>query len=130
MNALVNYYEKSIEDFDYVPNANESEKIISVIEKLNENDVSPTIEVFQKYYLINVPLEIIREIFKKNFALASENMMQSISDTFARNLLMDALLKHIGINNHWPFLSSTEDYTNTFFHEFKEKCKQFNISKI
>lgn len=130
MNILEDYYNKTLDDHNYKPSESEEEKIVAIISSFTDEDLLPSIEVFQNYYSIKVPNNIIREMFKKDFTLAYENISKGVYDTYARDLLIESLLAYMQINYHWPFISSSKDYTKKFLKEFKAKCKEFNVVKL
>lgn len=105
-----------------VENLSMAEQLIlrSIISCWGEEDLKPVKYVLRKYYNIEVPNQIIIEIFHNDLNLAIENFTDSICDTCQREILIDSVLKKVG-SRAWPINSEGEEVFNQFITDLPKK---------
>lgn len=72
-----------------------------------------THRILNKYYKIDVDNDMLREIASNDGVLAKEIRDDSIGDTYARDLLIDALLAKLNIEA-WPCNGDSKLYKEEF----------------
>ncbi len=124
---FADYYTSSNYEFDNMEISSESYKKIAVyIRNFTKEEISPADMVLSDYYGMEVPEEIIKQCLEKDFELAFEVFSEGIRDTCQRSILVDAVLKYIGMRS-WPTYSEGDKVFADFCQELKIKAKTFNI---
>lgn len=108
-----------------------TEEIQALQSRVDEFDTE-MVEVYKTLQRFNIkpPMEFLKGVLKNNLNLAYETYRGSIDDTYARDILIDALTETIGMFKHWPCNCDGDSYTLSFLAEFKEKCRFYNIEII
>lgn len=114
------YFEKwrknNWERFDL--SVEEQNNLKLIVSKWDDNDLEPAKNVLSDYFKVIVPNEILIEIFQENLNIALENSNGGISDTCQRDILIDLLVKKLGLH-HWPLYGDGDKFYNNFIKEFK-----------
>ena len=77
------------------------------------------IVVLYDYYGLIVPDDLLKKILTNDLNLAMEVYNGGIRDTCQRSLLVDSVLRHIGVRC-WPMMGEGEDTYAKFLTELKE----------
>ncbi len=105
-------------------------------------DLSETHRVLADYYDIALPNDFLYGIIDASEDLQDEIAHNAISDTAARDKLIDAVCLKFGISvneksiwgqngaHHWPCYGDSSEYNREFFRQFKEKLVAFGGSTI
>lgn len=131
-----NDYKKKLNDDDTFSFSIESLKeeeinnLKVIVNSWDDNVYMPTLEVLHNRYHIDVPISLVKSLFLKHLDLAEENYHNSIGDTYARELLIDKLLKFINVDKSWPMYSDNNEYVEEFKKDFFEKIKKHGITLI
>ena len=104
-----------------------------------EYNLDQTKEVLHDYYAIKLPDDVL-EIIVSNEKLQDEILHNSISDTCAREFLIDAVCRHLGISvqeqnmfgetgyHGWPLNGDPKTYKEAFYKQLEEKLQNIGGS--
>jgi len=79
-------------------------------------------KVLIDYYGMKVPNDMLQQVLVNDLELAYECYTDGIRDTCQRSVLVDAILKHIGMNS-WPTYGEGEEYSKNFKDLLSAKAK-------
>ena len=85
-------------------------------------ELKPAKDVLSDYYGIEIPNQVLIEIFHADLELAAENATHGISDTCQREILIDTVLKKIG-SRAWPINGEGEEVFNQFISDLPKKLE-------
>jgi hypothetical protein len=123
----VKAYEEADYDFDAITlSSTEQEAVKNSILTFGDEPIKNALAVLDDYYAMKVPTSIIKEILSEDFELAYEAYSDGIRDTCQRELIIDAVLKHIGMRR-WPMNGEGREVMNEFIKQLKVKAKAANI---
>lgn len=92
----------------------------------NDIDLTEAKRVLNKYYKIDISDEILKKIISNNHILILECFQNTISDTYARDILINELTNFFNLPL-WPVNSDSDNYVNDFI----EKIEKINeIKKV
>lgn len=79
-------------------------------------DLTETRRVLKKYFSTILPDSVILDVISQpsNYSVLGEIVGDSISDTYAREALIDALAAHMGLEP-WPMAAKSEEYKHAFY---------------
>lgn len=100
----------------------EIQELQDTVMNWTEESFKETHRVLAKYYRIQVPVELLKQVLIKNLDLAHEVYSDSVGDTFARSGLAYCILKEVGITKEWPGFSDKEEYLQEFHLELLTKA--------
>lgn len=87
-----------------------------------DEELRPTKDVLSDYYCLEIPNQVLIEIFHADLDLAAENATHGISDTCQRDILVSAVLKKIG-SRPWPTYSEGDEVFNQFLADLPKKLE-------
>lgn len=122
-------YEDSIYEFIDNMESDEVESLKKEIDKFGEKQIDACLIVFS-YISIEPSNELIKQVLKSRLDLAYEAYRGGINDTCQRELLIDAFLREIGIDMHWPCNGDPEDQRRKFAKLFFAKCEELGIKTL
>lgn len=117
--------------YEYFSNLDQHQVNVLAQEVLHWDEVKlqPAKDVLKDYYSLDVPYNLIKQILSKNIILAYECYTNGIRDTGEREMLIDSLLKEMGMRS-WPINGEGDAVFESFCSQLKEKMKLFGIQKI
>lgn len=95
-----------------------------------EKEVEPAADVLYDYYGITVPTDLLKEVFATDLDLAVECATNGIGDTCQRELLIDAVLKKIGMRVRWPRYGDGAEVYKKFLAELEAAILSVNGSIV
>lgn len=133
----------SFTDIQNILDSDQDAYVSDIIENLSTEEIqalqsavdefdTEMVKVYKTLQRFNIkpPIIFLKGVLKNNLNLAYETYCGSIDDTYARDILIDALSETIGMSKHWPYNCDGDSYTLSFLAEFKEKCSFYNIEII
>ncbi len=94
-----------------------------------EENLAEAKRVLAKWYGLNIPDSLLKEVLAQDIELAHEAYTGGISDTGQREILIDAVLKQMGLPN-WPVNYQGEAYFQDFAKQLQAKAPIFDIHFI
>lgn len=85
--------------------------------------------VLSNYYSMKVPYPMIKEILIKDIELAYEVYSKGVGDTCQRGILVDSVLRHMGMRD-WPIYGEGDEVMKDFVIQLKENTKSFGIELV
>ncbi len=79
------------------------------------------VDVLSDYFGITLPEAVIVDILTTNGQVLGEVVDNSIRDTYARDILIEAVTEHVGADT-WPTYGEKRD-TEVFYAQLKEKLE-------
>lgn len=94
--------------------------------EFTEENLAEAKRVLAKWYGLNIPDSLLKEVLAQDIELAHEAYTGGISDTGQREILIDAVLKQMGLPN-WPANYQAEAYFQDFAKQLQAKAPIFDI---
>lgn len=110
----------------YMENHDKFVAIENYIKTCDESVYDKAKYVFEEYFGLTVPTEIIRKVFLHDMTLAFENACGGMTDTCVRDDLADALMGLLLVPR-WPINCDSEEYKTAFCKELHKQCEKHGI---
>lgn len=117
--------------YDFIDSLTEEE--IEALQKevanWTEKEMSEGLRVLSDYYALKVPVDFLKQLCVEDLDLAFEIYSEGISDTCQRTILVNRVLRHIGVGS-WPTYGETAgtDVFEKFTDKLKEQAVKHNIT--
>jgi len=113
--------------YTYMENHDKFVSIENYIKTCDDSVYDKAKSVFEEYFGLTVPTEIIRKVFLHNMTLAFENAYGGMSDTCVHSDLANALMGLLLVPR-WPINGDSEEYKTAFFKELHKQCENHGIT--
>lgn len=110
-----------------VRNDSSLEAIDVYLETCDEQVFKKAQEVCHDYFGLNVPIDLLRKVFKHNPQIAYENSLGSVRDTYVRDILADALMGVMMVPR-WPFNGDSDEYVNVWRECLKQQMPKYGVT--
>lgn len=90
-------------------------------------DLTKTIDVLNDYFGTSVPDEyLLDQVIMKSGQLLGEAFDNTISDTYARDMLIERLVKSLpgGEEKYWPMYSTDKETSENFYKWYSDAIKK------
>ena len=114
---------------DFVLTKEETEALTKEIDKFKPSVFEEIHRITEKYYSLSVPEQLIKDVLKSDLDLAREAHQLSIGDTAPREILMEQILKHMGLSS-WPCNGDSREYKDKFLKDLESKMGEFGVSFV
>jgi hypothetical protein len=128
-NAINEFYDSDDWENDFFKtklNAEDKKNLKNLVLSWSEEDLKNAHSVLADYYAMKVPSPILKEILSKNLKLAAEVYSNGIRDTSQREVISDAVMRHMGLRD-WPTNGEGRQAMKDFIKQLKETAPKFGI---
>lgn len=96
------------------------------MKEIPEQIISKALMIFEDYFSLIVPANIVVELFKNNDELYEEGIAGCLTDTYVRDILIDSLMEYIHLPR-WPMYGDSLNYKQQFSDSFCKQCEVYGI---
>ena len=104
----------------------ESAALIADIQSWNEETFKAATDQLHDWFSIEVPIALLKEIAASDLDLAEEIYTGGVGDTCQREILIDAVMKKLGLRS-WPICMEGEEVAKAFHNQLRAAAPKFGV---
>ena len=108
-------------------NLEETLSLQKEVQSWDSKRLYPAVRTLSKYYHTTLPEQFLKDVLCTDLDIAYEVYSNGVSDTSQREILIDMVMKKIGVPS-WPLNCQNQVYVDDFFEKFRKKGKAAGIT--